>query len=200
MIWLKRIVLTVVVLIVLAVAVSFLMPGSVTVERRITIQATPEQTFALLNSFERFNQWSPWFALDPDATYQYEGPATGIGAKMSWVGNDAVGSGGQEIIGSTPHSLVQVRLRFGDMGEPLAQYHIKAVDGGTEVVWTFEQEFGLNPLFRLMGPMFDSTIGTDYERGLAQMKTLLEKASAAPAAAETPADAPAEAPVAAPAQ
>ncbi|MFD0739278.1 hypothetical protein ACFQZQ_08305 [Lysobacter koreensis] len=38
---------------------GFLLPSSTHVERSITIQRSPGDIYAMLNSYQRFNQWSP---------------------------------------------------------------------------------------------------------------------------------------------
>ena len=77
------------------VAGGLLLPSTTHVERSVVIERSPEQVFATLDSFERFNAWSPWAEYDPQARYTFEGPAQGVGARMRWVGNQAVGSGSQ---------------------------------------------------------------------------------------------------------
>ncbi len=159
---------------VLLVAGSLLLPARTHVERSITIQRPPAEVFATLNSFRRFNEWSPWFAADPQARYAYEGPAEGVGAGMRWSGNQAVGTGSQRIIESQPPARVVVALDFG--GHPsVATYTLRAEGAGaTRVTWAFDTEHGYNPMSRWFGLLFDRMIGPDYERGLASLKTLLE--------------------------
>ena len=53
----------------------------------------------VLDSFQCFTQGSPWFDLDPGATYACSGPVIGAGA-MAWVRNGAIDSGRQKIIES----------------------------------------------------------------------------------------------------
>ena len=85
---------------------GLLLPATTHVERSVLIERSPQQVFATLDSFARFNAWSPWAEYDPQARYTFEGPARGAGARMRWVGNRAVGSGSQEIVASQPHSRI----------------------------------------------------------------------------------------------
>ena len=82
---LKRVIIGLVTLIVLLGVIAFLLPRQVHVERSIVINAPQAELFEALNSFKRFNEFSPWAALDPTTQYSYEGPESGVGAKMSWV-------------------------------------------------------------------------------------------------------------------
>lgn len=162
--------------IIVLVAIAYILPGEVRVERETVIQAAPADVFKLVNSFENFNKWSPWYERDPDGDYQIEGPATGVGAKMSWASeNSDVGSGSQEIIESVPDKLVRTKLDLGDMGSANASFEIEPSGQETKIVWGFDTELGLNPVERYFGLMFDRLIGPDYEHGLAKLKTLAEQ-------------------------
>jgi effector-binding domain-containing protein len=113
--------------------------------------------------------------MDPNAKYTYSGPVTGVGAKMSWVGDPkSVGSGSQEIVESRPYELVKAALDFGDQGKATAQFVLAKEGSGTRVTWGFDTDLGMNPVARYFGLMFDSMIGKDYEKGLAGLKALAE--------------------------
>ena len=92
--FLKNLLLFLIVVAALLVGVAFVLPDSAHVERTITINRPASEVFAVLNSYRRFNDWSPWATKDPNAKYTITGPAAGVGAKMSWVGDPkTVGSG-----------------------------------------------------------------------------------------------------------
>ena len=52
---------------------------------------------------------------------------------------------------------------------------LKPEGNQTQVTWGFESELGLNPMSRWMGLMMDNWVGGDYERGLVNLKTLVEQ-------------------------
>ncbi|TNE37181.1 MAG: hypothetical protein EP347_08840 [Alphaproteobacteria bacterium] len=170
---LKKILIGLVGVIVLALVVAMLMPGSMQVERSVVIAASKDRVYAELNSYRTFNDWSPWADLDPNATYTFEGPVSGVGARMTWLGNKDVGSGHQEIVASTP-DRIDVRLEFTGMGGGDSYFLFQEVEGGTEVVWGFYSEHGLNPINRAMGPVASKFVGRDYERGLENLKAFIE--------------------------
>lgn len=158
---------------VLLVAGSLLLPASTHVERTTVIERPQAEVFAALNSFQRFNQWSPWAEYDPDAIYTFEGPSHGVGAKMSWVGNRSVGSGSQTIRESIPNSRIVVALEFGGDAST-ASYALAPEGSATRLTWSFDAEHGFNPFARWMGLLFEKMVGGDYEKGLAKLKALLE--------------------------
>lgn len=164
----------------LAVAVGLFLPSTAHVERSINIAAKPSVVFTVLNGFRQFERWSPWAGIDPQAVTTYEGPAAGVGAKMSWAGNADVGTGSQEILESEPHRRILVKLTFGDFGgEYRASYRLEPVGEGTQVTWNYDAEFGGDLVLRYFGLLSESMLGPDYERGLRQLKTLVESLPAA---------------------
>ena len=163
------------------VAIAYILPGSVQVERATVIDARPGDVFALVNSFEKFNAWSPWYEKDPEGDYRIEGPNEGVGARMTWASDKpGVGSGSQEIIESVPDKLVRTKLDFGEMGDANAFFKIEPRgEDRTHLVWGFDTDLGLNPISRYFGLMFEKWIGPDYENGLAKLKNLAEQQSEA---------------------
>lgn len=171
---LKWLLWVVVVLAVLIGGGGLLFPASSHVERSTLIQRPPAEVFTTLNSFGRFNEWSPWFEKDPSAKYTYSGPASGVGAKMAWVGNSSVGSGSQEIIESVADGRIVNALDF-DGSQAKATFQLTPDGNGTRVIWSLDSEHGYNPINRLFGALLlDRMVGEDYEKGLAKLKAVLE--------------------------
>ncbi|MGI9499235.1 MAG: SRPBCC family protein [Geminicoccaceae bacterium] len=164
-------------LVLVVVAIAYILPGSVQVKRETMIDAAPGKVFELVNGFENFNRWSPWYERDPNGDYRIEGPERGVGARMVWASDKPdVGQGSQEIIESVPDKLVRTKLDFDDMGNANAFFEIEPRgDDRTHLVWGFDTDLGLNPVSRYFGLMFERWIGPDYEHGLAKLKTLAEQ-------------------------
>ena len=175
MTWLRRLFLWTGGVLLLLVIVAFVLPRHVHVDRSITINAPKAAVFAHINGYADFNKWSPWFELDPHAKYTYEGPATGPGAKMSWVGDPStLGSGAQAITASQADDRVDSTVDFGQ-GAPAKQvFSLVAGAGGTKVTWGIDVDLGMNPVARYLGLMFDGMIGKDFDKGLANLKKYVE--------------------------
>jgi effector-binding domain-containing protein len=162
-------------LLVLGAAIGFFLPARVHVERSIAIDAPPEAVFDLLNSFRRYNEWSPWYDYDPAALYKYSGPPEGVGARMEWASNkQEVGSGSQEITASERPRYVAVRLEFTGQSPADARYDVTPEGTGTRLTWGFDADFGYNILYRYFGLFLDPLMGEDFEKGLARIKALAE--------------------------
>lgn len=171
---LKWLLAILVVLGVVLVGGGLLLPASSHLERSVIIERPQADVFATLNSFQRFNEWSPWFDLDPGAKYTYSGPVAGVGAKMAWAGNSSIGSGSQEIIDSVPDDRIVNSLDFGG-SQATAGYRLTTEGSGTLVTWSMDSAHGYNPVNRWFGAfLLDDMIGKDYEKGLAKLKVMLE--------------------------
>ncbi|WP_431686454.1 SRPBCC family protein [Hahella sp. NBU794] len=166
--------------VVLVIVAGFFLPDSTHVERSVVINAPQRQVFDFLNSYRNFNDWSPWAKLDPNAQYQFSGPQSGVGAKMSWRSDDPkVGQGYQEIIAVKEAEEIQVTLDFGDNGQASAFYRLQPADSGVRVTWGFDTEHGFNLFNRYIGLMLERLLAPMYEEGLQSLKQRIENPGAA---------------------
>jgi carbon monoxide dehydrogenase subunit G len=152
-------------------------PDTFRVQRSATIQAPPERIFALINDFHSWGAWSPWEKLDPNLQRTYSGAANGLGAVYEWEGNKKVGKGRMEIKDSSPPSKIVIQLDFFKPFEAhnTAEFALEPQGNSTNITWTMD---GRQPfMFKVMGTLFDmdKMIGRDFEKGLANLKSLTEK-------------------------
>ncbi len=153
---------------------GLLLPSTTQVERDTYIDRPRPDVFAVVDSLQRFNEWSPWSDIDPATVYGYSGPSAGKGAGMTWQGNATVGSGSQEILESSPPSTVVTAIDFG-ASQATGKFILEGEGQGTRVRWSIASEHGYNPLHRWFGALLlERMIGPDIERGLGRMKALLE--------------------------
>lgn len=103
------------------------------------------------------------------------GPEAGVGNTLNWTSeHPQVGTGSQEIVESVPEQTVKTALDFGPMGSASASFDLTPEGDQTQVTWGFESDLGMNPMSRWMGLMMDKWVGGDYERGLTNLKALVE--------------------------
>jgi effector-binding domain-containing protein len=171
---LKRILLIVAALVLIAVVIGVLLPAKVVVARSVTIDRPASLVFATVNSFQLFPKWSPWQDLDPKMRQSTEGPREGIGAKLVWSGNDKVGTGSQIITAFVPNQSVDSDLDFGAMGVAKSKLTLTPAGNFTQVTWTLTMDMGKNPIAHYFGLAMDRMIGPDFARGLGKLKTVLE--------------------------
>jgi hypothetical protein len=168
-------------LIVLFLIVVAMQPGEFRITRSAKMQAAPGAVFAEVNDFHRWEAWSPWAKLDPDAKSSFEGPEAGEGAKFSWDGNDKVGAGTQTIVESKPGERIHIRLAFERPMQDTSdvEFTFKPEGEQTLVTWSMwgEQNFMEKAFCMFMN--MDKMVGGDFEKGLVSLKGIVEKAGEA---------------------
>ena len=165
-----------VVLVAALLLVGMFLPSGQYVERSAIVEADQAEVFSMVSDYRQFNKWSPWAERDPEAKYEFSGPATGVGSKMSWFSEDPnVGNGTQEIVEFEPGTMVKSKLTFEGFDTPsYATFTLEPAENGTHVTWSFDANMD-TMLGRYMGLMMDKWVGADYERGLERLKKLAEE-------------------------
>ncbi len=151
-------------------------PTDYKITRSAVIAAPPNAVFAHVNDFHLWDAWSPWAKLDPNAKNSFDGPAYGEGAKFAWSGNDDVGEGSMEILKSQPAEHIDIKLAFVRPFEDqcAVAFDFKPQGEQTEVVWKMEGKNNfIGKIFCLFMNM-DEMVGKDFEKGLANMKQVVE--------------------------
>ena len=162
------------VLVLLLVVVAFFLPRSYRVERSIVIKARPEAVLAQVAVLPAWKGWSAWHERDPQMKLAYSALTTGVGAWSSWESKQE-GNGKMTITAQTPAKVLYL-LEFPDMGmKSNGSMEVVAEAGGTRLIWADAGDLGMNPLNRWFGFFMDKLIGGDFERGLSNLKKLVEK-------------------------
>ena len=103
------------ILIVLVAAIAlmyFMGAAENNLSRSVNIDAPPAVVFPYLKSLKQTDRWSPWSKRDPNIVNTYEGTDGEVGSINSWVGNDEVGVGSQEVTKIVDNELVETKLKF----------------------------------------------------------------------------------------
>jgi hypothetical protein len=173
----KKILLALLLAIVVVVGLILFQPDTYSVERAASMAAPPDKVFANVNDFHMWDAWSPWAKIDPAMKVTYSGAPAGNGAVYKWAGNSQAGSGSMTIGDSVPNDHVTIQLEFTEPYVSTAQITLamKPEGAGTHVTWTMtgKSNFALKAI-SLFSSM-DKMVGPDFERGLAQLKAVVEK-------------------------
>lgn len=172
---LKKIALAIIVLLAAFFIYAATKPDAFRVQRSATMLASPETISALINDFHQWKEWSPYEKLDPALKKTYKGPANGKGAIYEWDGNNKAGQGRMEIIETSPSKIV-IRLNFIKPfeSENTAAFTLNPQGPRTNITW---EMYGPLPyISKVMSIFFDmdQMIGQDFEKGLANLKTVAE--------------------------
>ena len=176
---LKKILIALAALILIFVVVVALQPSEFQMDRSTMIAAPPADVFAQVNDFHKWEAWSPWAKLDPNAKVGFEGPPEGQGTVMTWSGNSQVGEGKMTLTESRPNELVKTKV---DMVKPFegsstSDFTFKPEGDQTSVTWSMaaHHNFVQKALCLVMGGK--TMMSGLMEKGLAQMKSVVESKS-----------------------
>ena len=159
------------------VLIVALRPAQFRITRSAAFTAPIAEVFAQVNDFHNWNAWSPWAKIDPAARNTYAGPESGVGASFSWSGNSKVGEGTMTVLESRPNELIRIKLEFRRPFKAIntAEFTFKPDGQRTVVTWAmFGRSNFMSKAFGLIMNM-DRMVGGEFEKGLANMKTVVEK-------------------------
>ena len=130
-------------------------PDTFHVERSVSIKASPEKIFPLINDFHLWNDWTP-YNKDPAMKKTYSGSASG--------------KGDITITGTTPPNKIEPFE-----GRNVVVFTLNAAGDSTHVIWGMDGK--QNFIVKIMGLFFsmDKMVGKDFEAGLAKLKSVAEK-------------------------
>ena len=148
-------------------------PAKGHVEQTIIVDAPPEMVYKEVNGYKSFNQWSPWYKMDPEALYSFEGPETGVGAKMTWDGKK-LSKGSQWIEASAENQKVRNAVSYEGSSLPAySEFFLEPLGGGTQITWSFDTtNDGI--VAKLKWIFMEIVINDLYTAGLLDLKRHLE--------------------------
>ena len=173
-----------VVVLVLGVVIAS-RPSTFRVERSVVIAAPVERVFLPVSDFRAWTSWSPYENKDPQMRRTYGPTTAGVGATYAWAGDKNVGEGRMTILESSP-SQIRIQLEFLKpfAATNTATFTFVPTAEGTRATWAMDgKSTFMTKAIGLVMDM-DKMIGTDFEQGLASLKTLAETASNATARAD----------------
>jgi hypothetical protein len=171
-------------LVVVLLLVIVTRPSTYHVERSTTISAPADVVFAHVVDFKKWKGWSPWDKLDPNMKTTFEGTQGTVGATYAWVGNGDVGEGKMTILAIDSNKKVDIKLQFIKPFEDQANngFNFESAGKDTKVTWYMDGHNNFMGKAMCLVMDMDAMIGKDFEKGLADMKKVVE-AAPAPAAA-----------------
>jgi len=151
-------------------------PSEYRVARTVIMAAPASAAFAQVNDFRNWDAWNPWAHIDPAMKQSYDGPAAGPGAVSAWAGNKEVGEGRMTIMESRPNELIRINMEF---LKPFAatstvEFTFRPEGDRTAVTWSMVGKVNfVGKVVHLFVDM-DTMIGTNFEKGLTDMKAVVE--------------------------
>lgn len=173
----KQISIVVTILVVGFFVAVAMQPNQFRITRSIIIAAPSSEVFIYVNNLHNWNAWSPWAKMDPNSKIEYAGPAEGLGASFKWEGNDQVGVGIMTIAETRVNEYVRFRLDFLKpfVATNTAEFTFKPQGNETEVSWSMSGKSNFMSKAMSLIMNCDKMVGGQFEKGLADLKALVER-------------------------
>ncbi len=148
-------------------------PSDFRISRTGRISAPPDVVFENVNDLHKWEAWSPWAKMDPNAKNTFAGPFAGSGSSMEWNGNKKVGAGRMTIVDSRPNERIQIKLEFFKpfKATNIAEFTFKPEGSQTSVTWTMSGKNNFMAKAVTMVMNCDKMIGGQFEQGLANLNS-----------------------------
>ena len=146
------------------------------IEKSITINKSSGLVFDYLKITRNQDNFSVWNMADPNMKKTHKGTDGTVGFKYSWDSTvKNVGAGEQEITAIEDGKSIDYAIRFFRpmQNSGKTKFHITSLgDESTSVVWLFDSpsKFPMS----LLSPIFKRMLGKDLEKGLINLKGILE--------------------------
>ncbi|MDX5418763.1 MAG: SRPBCC family protein [Hymenobacteraceae bacterium] len=176
---LKKILLAVVALVVLALVVALFVKKEYAVEREIAINKPKSEVYDYLKMLKNQDNFSVWATRDPDMKKDYRGTDGTVGFVSAWDSqSDDVGAGEQEITGMTEGERIDYELRFFRPFEATDNAYMiteSVSENQTKVKWGFDGKMDYPMNLMLLFMDMEDMLGGDLQAGLDRLKANLEQ-------------------------
>ena len=173
----KRILLVLLFFIVIVTIMSFFLPSSFSIERKVVVNADIEQVFKQVSDLKNWKNWNVWALKDPQIYLDeanYSKPSNEVGSNFKWDSKvDELGSGRMSIVGLVANSQIENIVDFG-MTHSKDNWLFKEAESGVEVSWGKTIDFGFNPVSKFFGLFLEEEISPDIEKSLQRLKAFTE--------------------------
>jgi len=172
------IIIAVTTLVLVAAAFIASAQKTIAITSKTLISASQEEVLAILKSYEKFPEWSPFLVADPEQKHQVTGEDGEVGSTFHWEG---VGekSRGSQTLASIEANYLKMNCTITEpfQSNPVFEYHLTNTPNGVEVVQEFQVEVGKFSHFmmKLFGVTKEMT--ATNELGMQRLKDYVESES-----------------------
>lgn len=166
----SRIILIVLILFVITFfLVAAVLPSSYHIERRVAIDAHPQEVFQQIN---KLNNWKNWNPRMPEM--QYNEIKSGAGASQAWMTPEG-GKGYLKIESIQPNEIIRASIRFPGYDTFQTVWMLRAVNDSTYLTWGMDFDSLAYPVERYSGVLTNKRMQTNIFIGLNNLKDFLEQ-------------------------
>lgn len=166
-------------LIALVLIVALFVKSEYAVERQTVIDKPAADVFNYVKYLKNQDNYSVWASMDPQMKKDYRGTDATVGFVSAWDSeNKDVGKGEQEITKITEGQRIDFVIRFIEPFESTDYAYMTTQsenDSTTRVTWAFngKMKYPMNMMLLFMD--MEGMLGGDLEKGLANLKGIMEK-------------------------
>jgi len=153
--------------------------GNYAMEREVTINKPQQEVFDYVKLLKNQNNFSVWAMADPGMKKEFRGEDGTVGCVSAWDSeNPDVGKGEQKIIQIAEGKRIDYELHFIEPFESTDYAYMSTEtvsDSLTKVKWGFrgEMKYPMNLMMLTMD--LEKKLAPDLEKGLGNLKAILEK-------------------------
>jgi uncharacterized membrane protein len=166
-------------IIVLALVTALFVKKEYAVEKEVVINKPKAEVFSYILQLKNQDNFSVWTKIDPAMKKEYRGTDGTVGFVSAWDSeNKNAGKGEQEITKISDGNRIDYELRFIKPFKSTSEAYMvteKSSDSQTRVKWGFTGKMNYPMNLMLLFMDMNKMIGKDFENGLNNLKTLLEK-------------------------
>jgi len=173
--FLKWLGVTILAIVILFFIIPIFLPSVSQVERSININKHVDMVFETATNMDLRAKWDPWIEMDPKAEIVVNMKPEIIGSGYSWKG-EIIGEGEVEILKLIPNEIIKSKIRFiaPQAMESDITWKFKSNGSNTDISWGFESKLSY-PIKKWFGLFMDKSLGSSFEKGLSNFKSLVEK-------------------------
>lgn len=170
------------VVVVIWLIASLILPKEMNVAMEETIDAPITVVWDNVSTYEKADNWSPWYEADPDMKVTFDGESGAVGSSMTWSGNQKVGSGSMTLSTSDMENhLLEHHVKH-DFGEGNSKMQLTEEDGKTKLSMSYNEKQGIP--WNVMGALFgaEKMMTEAFKQQLGLLKGIAEKQASGKAA------------------
>lgn len=148
-------------------------PNSFNVTRTKTIKAPAAVIFNNVIDFKNWEAWSSWVESEPSTVITLSEKTKGVGGSFSWKDKD--GEGTMKTLAAYPNDSISQEMQLSNFYPSNVYWKFEKTENGTNVTWGMKSDNMpfLLKFFAVIGGGIDNMLGSDYERGLEKLDSVV---------------------------
>lgn len=166
-------------ILVLLLIIGFFSKKDYSVGKEVVVNKAKAVVFSYLKLLKNQNKFSVWASMDPNMKTKFTGTDGTEGFVSAWESDDKrVGKGEQEILKIVEGERLDYEIRFLKPFKSTSWAYITTTavnDSQTRVHWRFSAKMKYPSNLMLLFMNMEKMIGNDLDKGLQNLKSILEK-------------------------